>query len=390
MRRSVQFSGAISTILRDENYKGTIFLEVGPGKAMSSFIKQHLNTQEREDYLVMNCMRHSEEKEHDRYYLLDMLAKIWCETNVEINWKNYYSETDKSYVSFSVIQQPKYFRVPLPTYPFERKAYFIEKTWKQQEQQPDTFSTISMNQNTEETKVFSSSESTDIGETERQLASHEENDPIETNVMQLFQNCLGVPTVRKEDNFFDMGGDSLLALNLISQLRERYGSMVSFPSFVVIQNPTVSQLTSYIKNNMRQSKNVVESIKRHLYADSLIQIQRGSRDKIPLFLIHAIGGDIFTYYKVAQGLGSDQTVYAFRALSLDNQRELIDDIKYMAKVYIEVLLEYYRGQNKRLPSFAVGGHSFGGIVAYEMAQQLYSVHNIQVSLLILIDTKKIL
>jgi thioesterase domain-containing protein len=118
----------------------------------------------------------------------------------------------------------------------------------------------------------------------------------------------------------------------------------------------------------------------------LIQIQRGSRDKIPLFLIHAIGGDVFTYYKVAQGLGSDQPVYAFRALSLDNQREPIDDIKYMAKVYIEVLLEYYREQNKRLTSFAVGGHSFGGIVAYEMAQQLYSVHNIQVSLLILIDT----
>ncbi len=106
LRQTVLFSSGISELIQDKN---RLFLEVGPGRTLTTLVKQQLNSSE---LLVLSSIRHPQQNQSDIAFLLTTLGKLWL-TGVKINWSKFYSSEKRH-------------RLPLPTYPFERQKYWVE------------------------------------------------------------------------------------------------------------------------------------------------------------------------------------------------------------------------------------------------------------------------
>jgi len=105
---------------------------------------------------------------------------------------------------------------------------------------------------------------------------------------------------------------------------------------------------------------------------------RGSRT--PFFCVHAIGGAVFSYVELAQSLGTEQPFYALQARGLDGRCEPFADLEEMAAEYVRAIRSVQPDGPYRL-----GGWSFGGAVAFEMARQLRA-EGARVDLLALLDS----
>jgi acyl transferase domain-containing protein len=107
LRQTVQFSDGLSVLLEESE---RILLEVGPGRTLCTLVKQH--TQQAAGQVVLPSLRHPQEEKSDVNFLLNILGRLWL-AGVEINWSNFYTHEQR-------------YRLPLPTYPFERQRYWIE------------------------------------------------------------------------------------------------------------------------------------------------------------------------------------------------------------------------------------------------------------------------
>lgn len=102
LRQTVCLSAGISELLQQPN---RILLEVGPGKTLSTFAKQHLA-----DRVIVSSLPHPQEKQSDVAFLLNSLGRLWL-SGVSIDWSGFYANERRQ-------------RIPLPTYPFERQRYW--------------------------------------------------------------------------------------------------------------------------------------------------------------------------------------------------------------------------------------------------------------------------
>jgi amino acid adenylation domain-containing protein len=190
-------------------------------------------------------------------------------------------------------------------------------------------------------------------------------DECEARLSKLFECLLGVQPIGVKDNFFELGGDSLLAAHLMSQIRESFGQ--NLPLTVLVQEATVEHLARLLGAPTQPRK-----------WPALVEIQpRG--DKRPVFFAHGIGGEVLALTLLAQHLGLDQPFFGLRAHGTDGAREPFIRVEDMAANYLEEVLAV---QSKG--PFFLGGWSFGGIVAFEMARQLHARGH-HVGLLFIID-----
>ncbi|MCC5644528.1 SDR family NAD(P)-dependent oxidoreductase [Nostoc sp. CHAB 5824] len=107
LRQTVCFSAGITQLLQEPN---RILLEVGPGRTLCTLIKQH--AQEAAGQVILPSLRHPQEEKSDVAFLLSILGRLWL-AGVEVNWSGFYTYEQR-------------YRVPLPTYPFERQRYWIK------------------------------------------------------------------------------------------------------------------------------------------------------------------------------------------------------------------------------------------------------------------------
>ncbi|MHC5760763.1 thioesterase domain-containing protein, partial [Nostoc sp.] len=177
-------------------------------------------------------------------------------------------------------------------------------------------------------------------------------DELELRLTEIWEKVLGIQSLGVNDNYFDLGGDSLLAVHLFTEIEKTLGK--NLPLSTLYQAPTVEQLANVI----RQSRKLASW-------SSLVPIQP-SGSKPPLFLIHAVFGDVLSYKYLARHLGSEQPVYGLQAQGLDGKQVPYTRIEDMASHYIKEI----QTLQPNGPYF-LGGHSFGGVVAFEMAQQLH-------------------
>ncbi len=186
----------------------------------------------------------------------------------------------------------------------------------------------------------------------RALAFSEPRSSLELQLAILYERVLGVAPIGVRDSFFDLGGSSLQAVRLFEQIESVLGR--SIPPAVLFEAPSVEKLA--------------EVIRRELWAAptaSLVGIQpHGSRP--PFFCAHLAFGHVFYYRDLVRRLGPDQPVYAFQAVGLDGRAPRHTCIEDMAAHYIAEM----RAARPRGP-YLLGGASYGGFVAFEMAQQLY-------------------
>ncbi|WP_193197110.1 type I polyketide synthase [Nostoc sp. MG11] len=109
LRQTVKFFDGISQLL--EQFEG-VFLEVGPGRTLSTFTTQHLDINTKQH--VLTSLRHIKEQQSDVSFLLQTLGRLWL-FGVDIDWSGFYTHEQRH-------------RLPLPTYPFERQRYWIDAT----------------------------------------------------------------------------------------------------------------------------------------------------------------------------------------------------------------------------------------------------------------------
>lgn len=190
--------------------------------------------------------------------------------------------------------------------------------------------------------------------------------PLELQLQILFQRVLRRSGVGVDESFFELGGDSLQALELIVQIEKATGRRL--PLETLFQTPTVQRLAVELQ---RAANNDDWSC--------LVTLQKSGR-RPPLFLVHTTPGDVLGYGNLIHHLGADQPCYGFQALGLKDGARPHGTIEGMAAHYVELLRKF---QPKG--PYYLGGWCFGGIVAVEMAQQLLKSGQ-EVAPLLLLET----
>ncbi|PSR16764.1 hypothetical protein C8255_16140 [filamentous cyanobacterium CCP3] len=185
----------------------------------------------------------------------------------------------------------------------------------------------------------------------------------EIKLAQIWQNVLGLPSISIYDNFFDLGGHSLLVMVLFSNIEEQFGQ--TFPMSTLLQAPTIAQLAAVIDGTQPDA------------SGSMILLKAGTQ-KTPLFLIHDGDGEILLYRNLANHL-SGRTVYGVQPRSQSNYPMLHTRIEDMASYYVEQI-QTVQPQGPYL----LGGLCAGGVLAFEVARQLQHQSQ-QVAMVALLD-----
>ncbi|MCC3418011.1 MAG: acyltransferase domain-containing protein [Microcoleus sp. PH2017_07_MST_O_A] len=348
LRQTVRFAEGLQQLLNQPNQ---ILLEVGPGRTLNTLAKQHHN--KPSEQIILSSLRHPQDQKSDVAFLLTTLGQLWL-GGVQIDWSQFYADEQR-------------YRLPLPTYPFERQRYWIEPPGIEQPIKigslPDDNSP-----NVDSAQLHSRPNLQNTYSVPR--------DEMEQTIATIWQEFLGIEQVGIDDDFFDLGGDSLLAVQLITKLNEKLQKNLSPHS--LLQSSTIAALAELIKDDSglsasdnQQSQSASESL--------LVEIRRGSL-KQPLFLVHPVGGHVYIYRDLARYLGSERPIVGIQAPASVDETDASITVEAMATRYIEAL----QIRQPEGPYF-LGGSSFGGTVAFEMAQQLNAIGQ-KVALLTLIDT----
>jgi thioesterase domain-containing protein/acyl carrier protein len=189
---------------------------------------------------------------------------------------------------------------------------------------------------------------------------------LELQLAEIWQQVLGISSIGVKDNFFELGGNSLLAIRLLIEINRKLEKSLFLSTFLAVQ--TIEQLANMLLDQEKLAP-----------FSSLVPIQTAGT-KAPLFLVHAMAGNVLFYRELVQYLELDQPVYGLQAQGLDGQQAPCISIVEMASRYLQEI----RQIQSHGPYF-LGGFSFGGMVAFEMAQQLYAQGE-EVALLALFDT----
>ncbi len=333
LRQTVRFADGIAELLKEP---GRIMLEVGPGTTLTTLVRQmHSNKA-----AVISSVRHPHEQRSDYEFFLNAAGQLWLR-GAAIDWPA--AGTRR--------------RIPLPTYPFERKRYWIEPlAYASQMSDASASAPVSEPQASKQ-RASSAVIVAFRNETERLVA-------------EIWQDLLGVDHVGPADDFFDLGGHSVLGIQLVSRLQEQFA--VDLPVQSLFEARTVARIAELIDDSSATDRKGGQH-------SQLVAIQpAGSRR--PFFCVHAIGGGVFSYIELSHHLGPNQPFYGLQALRRTGEPEPLSNIEEMAKSYIEAI----RSLEPHGP-YQLGGWSMGGLIAYEMARQLREQSQ-EVSLLALIDS----
>ncbi len=192
---------------------------------------------------------------------------------------------------------------------------------------------------------------------------------IEQQLAQIWNSVLRVDNIGIYDNFFALGGNSVVAVQLFIQIENIFGKKLPLPT--LLQAGTIEQLALVIQNESSDTWS------------SLIKIAAGNpAQKTPLFCIHAIGGGALYYRDLVEYLDPQQPVYGLEARGLDGQETPSTSIEDMAAYYIQQILTI---QPPSSTPYFLGGSSMGGLIAFEIAHQLQNMGQ-KIGLVALFDT----
>lgn len=207
------------------------------------------------------------------------------------------------------------------------------------------------------------------GANDTDKAREKTSEDSRTEEMRLiWQKVLEVKSVKDDDNFFDVGGNSLLAVTLSNKVTKHFG--VSFQLRLLLEKPTFADFT---ENYLKQFQEVSDLTQTKY----LVTIRKHGQLP-PLFCIHPVGGNVLNYTQLLPGI-ENRPVYGIQSAGLV-QNDHPESIEGLASLYIkEMKLVQPHGP------YLLAGGSMGGMIAYEIAQQLKEEGE-SISHLILFDT----
>lgn len=222
LREPVQFSAGVAELLNDP---ALVLLEVGPGQSLGTLAAQ----QPACDRVALASLRPPKGEESEIEFLLKTVGRLWL-AGVEIDWSRFYAG------------QPRR-RVQLPPYPFERQRYWIDP--------PSTEATSGVVTASED--LTSEPETAALVKDAKTFSTLAE---VETEVIDIWRELFGIANIRPHDNFFDHGGNSLIALQLVAQLRTTF--KIDLPLRIVFESQTVTALSGRIFEMIAQEQEMAE------------------------------------------------------------------------------------------------------------------------------------
>ncbi|MDF3414227.1 KR domain-containing protein [Sulfitobacter sp. M57] len=190
---------------------------------------------------------------------------------------------------------------------------------------------------------------------------------IEEKLAELWSNLLGVSPVGVEDSFFDLGGHSLIAVRLFAAVKREF--KVEFPISVLFEAPTIAKCAALIAAQTGDlgeiSSGEAPAAAPEKYEFLVPLNQSEQRDAPPLFIVAGMFGNVLNLRHLALPFASERRVFGVQARGLIGDSEPHRDVGAAARDY---LAEMQRLQPEG--PYLIAGYSGGGIMAYEMAQQL--------------------
>ena len=189
---------------------------------------------------------------------------------------------------------------------------------------------------------------------------------VERQLVQIWEDELAVRPISIRDDFFDLGGHSLLAVRVFARIEQSLG--VRLPLSELFHVPTVEGLAGVVRGGARPSS-----------WRALVPIQVGG-SRLPLFGVPGIGGNVICYAELARLLPPEQPFYGLQSRGLDGLERPLSRIEEIAASFLKEIREV-----QPVGPYYLMGTCIGGVVAYEMAQQLRAAGQ-EVRLLVLQET----
>lgn len=190
--------------------------------------------------------------------------------------------------------------------------------------------------------------------------------PLELTLTGIWESILGVKNIGRNDNFFELGGNSLLGIRLLSAVEKVLHRRV--PVAVIFQGQTVAEMAETLNRDSSFESN-----------GRAIAVQpKGYLS--PLFFVPGVNGNVIGYEELAQELGTDRPLYGLQSVGLQGESDPLQNLSEIASTFIEDI----RAVQPEGP-YHLMGFCIGGMVAFELAQQLSSKGE-QIAYLGLIDT----
>ena len=197
------------------------------------------------------------------------------------------------------------------------------------------------------------------------VMSGSSNDAVKVTLSRWWKELLGVESVSDQESFFDLGGNSLTGVRLLAKMKKKYG--VDLKLATLFTAPTIDKLCALVR-----PETVLPP------SSSLVPIQPNGT-KPPLYVIHGIGGSVLGFRALVKHLDSDQPIYGIE-YSISKSSPALLRMEDLAKQYLSEI----RKLQASGPYYLLG-YSFGGLLAFEIAQQLHAAGE-RVELLGMVDT----
>ena len=210
-----------------------ILVEAGPGQMLGSLAEQYLAGMGARDRLILPSLPHASDQKPDRAFLLESLAQIWL-TGIEPDWT-------------AVHRGERRGHLPLPTYPFERKRYWLEaRIPLQPEQAREDADEIHSMQGLSATMPEaidgrSMHSRPDVG-----IEYVAPTNEVEQKVVSIWETLLGTSPIGINDNFLRLGGNSLLAIRVAAELRAAF--QIEFPIKALMTASTPAELALVVED----------------------------------------------------------------------------------------------------------------------------------------------
>ncbi|MBI5878113.1 MAG: amino acid adenylation domain-containing protein [Chloroflexi bacterium] len=179
-------------------------------------------------------------------------------------------------------------------------------------------------------------------------------DPADEEIgrmLAIWREVFGAP-VGLDDHFVELGGHSLIAARIVVRVSAEFGTPVDVTALA--QAPTAAQLARWMRSPTPAASH-----------HTVLALLRAGGQRPPFFCVHGFVGGVLDYGPLARHLDADQPFYALQSPAFDGQTPPQDNLVAMATEYASAI----RAVQPRGP-YRLGGYCFGGVVAFEMAQQL--------------------
>ncbi|HEU4730404.1 MAG TPA: thioesterase domain-containing protein, partial [Kofleriaceae bacterium] len=314
LRHTVRFSDALSCALAD---RPRVVIEAGPAATLTALVRQHPASA---GHPVLATLPPGAGQPP-----LTALGEAWL-AGVEIDWPRFRAGERRR-------------RVVLPTYSFERDRYWLDEV-------------VPLAPAARPRAGAPAAPAAPAGSPAAPEQTPGPRTDTEQALVDCFHDVFRTGGIGIDDDFFALGGDSLLGLRLTAQIDRRLGRAVALKDLV--EAPTVRALARRLGHDALPPGP----------SGSLVTLHAGSRGA-PVFFLHAVGGHVVFYRELARAIDPGRTCYGLEARGLADPARCDRSVEDMAAHYLERI----RSIQPRGPYLLIGA-SFGGVLAYEIGRRL--------------------